>query len=157
MLPMAAIRQCGGDAPTATEENAPLKFADMTIGSHKKVWWRCPLGHSYPAIIADRTRRGSGCPYCTNRKVLPGFNDLATKEPVLALQWHPTRNGSLTPQQVTVGSSRKVWWLCEKGHAWRAVIGSRTGKQRHGCPVCAGRPLNRCAAVLADRSENLIK
>lgn len=29
------------------EKNAPLKFADLTIGSHKKVWWRCPAGHSY--------------------------------------------------------------------------------------------------------------
>ncbi len=84
-------------------------------------------GHSYPAVIAHRVRSGSGCPYCSNHKVLPGFNDLATIDPVVASQWHPTGNGSLTPQQVTPGSRRKVWWLCDKGSC---MAGGR--QQPHG-------------------------
>ena len=70
---------------------------------------------------------------------MKGFNDLATLEPKVAESWHPTLNGSLTPDTVTVGSRRKVWWLCEQGHVWKAVVYSRAGKQRAGCPVCAGR------------------
>ncbi|MGD0170140.1 MAG: zinc-ribbon domain-containing protein, partial [Smithella sp.] len=42
--------------------------------------------------------------------------------PVLAREWHPTKNGSLTPSDVSVGSNRKVWWLCSKGHAWPATV-----------------------------------
>ena len=82
---------------------------------------------------------GSGCPYCAGKKVLKGFNDLATLEPKVAESWHPTLNGRLTPETVTVGSRRKVWWQCPEGHVWKAVVYSRAGRQRAGCPVCAGR------------------
>ena len=130
------------------QKNGALTPELVPPGSNRRVWWRCEKGHSYPAVIAHRVRSGSECPFCTNRKVLPGFNDLATIEPVVASQWHPTRNGRLTPQQVTSGSSRRVWWLCENGHVWRAVISCRTGKQRCGCPICAGRPLSQCTAIV---------
>lgn len=106
--------------------------------SNRKVWWICPQGHEYSAVIATRTERGSGCPYCAGRKVLVGFNDLATVEPEVTKQWHPELNGTLTPGQVTVASHKKVWWQCHEGHVWRAVIYSRT-KARSGCPVCAGK------------------
>ena len=71
--------------------------------------------------------------------VLAGFNDLQTCEPAIAAQWHPTLNGSLTPDTVTYGSKKKVWWQCPEGHVWRAVVYSRTGAKKCGCPVCAGR------------------
>lgn len=113
--------------------------------SNRRVWWRCGNGHAYQTTVATRTQRGTGCPYCANRKVLPGFNDLATTAPTVAMQWHPTRNGSLTPEMVTSGSTQRVWWKCETGHEWKAVIYSRTGKQHCGCPVCAGRNVRKSA------------
>ena len=130
------------------KRNGALTPEMVTPGSNRRVWWRCEEGHPFCTTIAHRVRSGSGCPYCAGRKALPGFNDLETKEPVIALQWHPVLNGRLTPRQVTAGSSRKVWWLCEKGHAWNAVVSCRTGKQRCGCPLCAGRPMNRCTAIM---------
>jgi len=71
--------------------------------------------------------------------VLKGFNDLATTAPKIAAQWHPELNGSLTPQMVTAGSRKKIWWHCAEGHVWKAVVYSRAGVQKSGCPVCAGR------------------
>ena len=100
-------------------------------------------------MIGLRTQRGNGCPYCAGRKVLPGFNDLASVETKVAAQWHPTLNGALTPDMVTAGSSRKVWWQCPDGHVWKAVISSRTGKLKCGCPVCAGRVNSSRAARYA--------
>lgn len=88
-------------------------------------------------MIAQRVQRGDGCPYCANRKVLPGFNDLATAAPLVAKQWHETLNGALTPEMVTAGSHKKAWWQCSYGHAWKANIYSRAGVQQCGCPVCA--------------------
>lgn len=83
--------------------------------------------------------RCKGCPYCVNKKVLVGFNDLASIEPKIAAEWHPTLNGALTPEKVTAGSNRKVSWLCPEGHVWRTAISNRTNaKKRTGCPVCAG-------------------
>lgn len=121
------------------EKNENLTPDCVTQSGNRNVWWRCEKGHSYRAPVGSRTTRGSGCPYCANRKVLSGYNDLATIEPQLAKEWHPTLNGALTPQDVTAGSGRRVWWQCAVGHVWRTAIYTRTGVQRSGCPVCAGR------------------
>ena len=113
---------------------------ETTIASHDKVWWKCELGHSYSSVVFSRTRENSaGCPYCAGRKVLPGFNDLATLKPKLAEQWYQPLNGALQPEDVTLGSNKKVWWQCKEGHIWRAVVYSRTRKRPGGCPVCAGQ------------------
>ena len=119
--------------------NGDLAPAHVSSYSNRKVWWRCPLGHEYQAAVSARTMNGSGCPYCAGRKVLPGFNDLASLEPAVAAQWHPALNGALTPEMVTPGSHKKVWWLCPYGHIWKAVIHSRAGPKKCGCPVCAGK------------------
>lgn len=121
------------------KKNGTLTPQDVTIGSNRIVWWRCAKGHSFQAAVATRTMQASNCPYCTNRKVLAGFNDLATVEPRIAAEWHPTLNGTLTPEMVTPGSTKRVWWECAYGHVWKAAIYSRTGKKKCGCPVCAGK------------------
>ena len=121
------------------EKNGRLTAKEVSPYSNRKAWWRCREGHSWQAAIAARTKRKTGCPYCTGRKVLAGYNDLATAEPFVAMQWHPTLNAPLTPEQVSAGSRRQVWWQCSLGHVWKARVHSRTGKQRSGCPVCAGR------------------
>ncbi len=121
----------------------PVKNGGLTPGmvtpySNRKVWWVCEEGHEYQAAIAARTMHGSGCPYCAGRKVLAGFNDLATVMPRVAAEWDPDLNEGITPDMVTAGSRKKVWWRCSCGHVWKAVISSRTGTRRSGCPVCAG-------------------
>lgn len=54
-------------------------------------------------------------------------------------EWHPTKNGELTPKDVTCGSNKKVWWMCEKGHEWEAIIVNRT--KGRGCPYCSDKKL----------------
>jgi len=120
------------------EKNAQ-KPSEVTAFSNRKAWWRCERGHSYQAAIAQRTQAATGCPYCAGRKVLAGFNDLETVAPQIAAQWHKTLNGELTPRMVTAGSKKKIWWQCSDGHVWKAVVYSRTGKRKAGCPVCAGK------------------
>ena len=119
--------------------NGRLTPEHVTPYSNKKVWWQCALGHEWQAVIASRAVESSGCPYCTGRRVLAGFNDLATLFPKLAAQWDDTLNGGLTPEMVTPGSHKRIWWKCSEGHVWKAVVYSRTGKDKCGCPVCAGR------------------
>ena len=84
--------------------------------------------------------KGGGCPYCSGRRVNKD-NCLKTKNPSLARQWHPVKNGNLTPEDFTPGSNKKVWWLCAKGHEWKAVISLRD--KGVGCPYCANRRLNK--------------
>ena len=59
-------------------------------------------------------------------------------DPLLLRQWHPLRNGDLSPRQVSPGSHRKVWWRCDRGHEWQAEVKSRA-LLGTGCPVCAGK------------------
>ncbi len=118
------------------EKNAELKPEDFTANSGVKVWWECDKGHEWQAIIASRNK-GGGCPYCDNKKVLKGYNDLGTINPDLAKEWNQEKNGNLRPENVTAGSNKKVWWKCEKGHEWQATIASRNNGI--GCPYCLGR------------------
>lgn len=118
--------------------NYPLTPSDVMPGSKKQYWWKCSKGHSYQTCPNNKTAQNSGCPYCSNNKVLIGFNDLATTEPELVKQWDYTKNGELTPQMITAGSMKKVWWICEKGHSWNVSSLSRT-KDKTGCPFCSNQ------------------
>ena len=86
--------------------------------------------------VRSRTK-GQGCPYCNNRRVLKGYNGLATLRPDLAAEWHPVKNGNLKPTDIVPGSKEYVWWQCLKGHEWRAQASRRSNGT--GCPVCANR------------------
>jgi hypothetical protein len=79
---------------------------------------------------AARLDRGNA-----GKRVLVGFNDLAHVDRRLASEWHPTRNETLTPSDVTAGSGKVVWWQDKLGHAWQVSVNNRT-IGRTGCPYC---------------------
>ena len=111
----------------------PDMFAEF---STVKVWWKCKNCHNpWKAAFGVRSR-GSGCPYCSGRYVLAGFNDLQTRCPEIAAQWHPTKNGKWNPSDFTFGSGHQAWWLCPVcGQSWKTGINNRS-TQGHGCPYC---------------------
>ena len=109
----------------------------LTEGSHKKAWWMCNKLHSWQATISHRTYRNDGCPYCANKKILMGFNDLETTHPYLIKEWNYNKNDTLLPNQVGSGSIQKVWWMCNKGHQWSAQIRHRANGA--GCLYCSGQ------------------
>ena len=113
--------------------STPDKVAD---GSGIKVWWRGECGHSWKDSIAKR-KKGYGCPFCSNHRLLVGFNDLASRYPNVASEWHPTKNGDLTPDKVVFGSGTRVWWLGKCGHEWNTRVVDRT-TEGSGCPYCSG-------------------
>lgn len=120
------------------ERNQGIDPETLSVHSKKKVYWKhwcedAQMWHSWKAAIKDRTQ-GTGCPYCANKKVLVGFNDLATTHPWLAEEWHSGKNNEMTPKMFTAGSNKKVWWLGKCGHEWEAAIYSRSAGT--GCPIC---------------------
>ena len=80
-------------------EKNKIKSTEVSIGSHKKVIWRCEKGHEWEAAVKSRTINKTGCPYCSHNKVLAGFNDLAMLLPDIATEWSE-RNYPLLPTQV---------------------------------------------------------
>ena len=116
-----------------------IKPTEVSIGSHKKVIWRCEKGHEWEAAVKSRTINKTGCPYCSHNKVLEGFNDLATLLPDIAAEWSD-RNYPLLPTQVTVFANRKAWWKCKDcGNEWYTLIATRSGGSK--CPYCSGYTL----------------
>ena len=102
--------------------------ATVFPASNKQMYWTCNLGHEYLDSPNHRTGRKTGCSYCSNHKVLIGFNDLDSKNSELASQafgWDP--------KTVTIGSNRRKKWRCSEGHIWTAVVASR---KNSGCPTC---------------------
>ncbi|MEV8274315.1 zinc-ribbon domain-containing protein [Microbacterium sp. NPDC077184] len=152
---IAGCPHCAGQAPwlgqsdLASEYPAVAAEWDRTPGSNagdpdhvgarsnRRVNWVCGEGHRWTATIANRTRNGSGCPFCAGNRAVPGQTDLATVRPDLALEWDFERNGDLTPNVVGAFSAMKVWWTGECGHRWDAAINNRSSGQ--GCPMCAGK------------------
>ncbi|MEO2013904.1 MAG: zinc-ribbon domain-containing protein [Fuerstiella sp.] len=121
-------------------KNGELTPADVASGSHRKVWWSCPVGedHEWEASIVKRCSSGRGCPYCAGKKVST-TNSLASLFPEIATEWHPVKNGNVTPEDVVAGSGKRYWWKCAHGedHEWDMAICDRTKKQQ-GCPCCSG-------------------
>ena len=115
-------------------KNGKLTPMDVTSGSGQKVWWQCKNSHEWKAVIHNR-KKGVGCPECAGQKVGKD-NNLSVVFPEISTEWHPTKNGTLTPRDFTSGSRQKVWWQCKNKHEWKTTIASRTGKNKTGCPKC---------------------
>ncbi len=117
--------------PDVAAEANGWDASKVLSGSHQKKRWECKEGHTWNAIIKNRTKLKSGCPFCANKKVLIGFNDLETKFPDIAKEadgWDASR--------VLSGTHQKKRWKCKEGHTWNASVDSRTSNAT-GCPECA--------------------
>ena len=126
---LAGFNDLASSRPDLAGEALGWDPTTVTKSSHKKKDWKCKAGHVWDAVVASRDA-GNGCPICSGKRVLVGFNDLSTVNPDLAQQafgWDPTT--------VTKSSNKRRNWKCEVGHEWRAVVNDRNvGK---GCPSCA--------------------
>ena len=104
----------------------------VVAGSHKVLEWQCSRGHKYKSKVSNRAGLNRGCSICSNKKVLEGFNDLATTHPEIAREAY-----GWNPNTVTAGSGKIVKWICSSNHKWKAEIAQRA-LIGNGCPSCSG-------------------
>lgn len=117
-------------------KNNDIYLETLTTGSTKKIWWRCSKGHEWKASVCNRAR-GRNCPYCANRKVLIGYNDLQTTNPNLISDWDYEKNIK-KPTEITYGSGYNAFWKCHIcKNEWQTKVLSRS--RGTGCPFCSGR------------------
>ena len=135
-------------------KNLPLTPHDVSKGSHQRVWWKCSLGedHEWVSSVCNRTTEYKRCPCCLNQIVVPSKSIVVT-HPLMAAQWHPTKNKDLLPTQFTRMSNKKVWWKCSiaDDHEWLASPNNRLADTI--CPLCCGRRLsstNRLSVIRPD-------
>ncbi len=115
---------------------------EVSAGSSLSVTWICPKAHSYEASIVERIRqykkgRISTCPFCLNRKVASGENDLLSVAPALAAEWDYEKN-QVNPSTLASGTLKKFWWICPSGHSFDMSPSQRV-KQGQNCPFCSGK------------------
>jgi len=128
-------------------------ISDTYEGCDINLKWKCfkkECGEIFESTW-DNIKANRDCPFCAGKRV--GLsNCLATTNPELAKEWHPTLNGDLTPFNVTPGTNKNIWWQCEKGHEWQAEIYNRAGNNS-GCPYCSGRYASEDYNLLKDNPE----
>ena len=147
-------------------KNGNLKPTDVTKGYDKKVWWYLPyddpttgkhFDFEWETSVNSRISNDSGCPYLTGQSVWTGFNDLATINPALASEWHPTKNigrkdekgrDVSTPDKIAASSGIKVWWILEYDDPrtnkhfvfeWEAPVSRRTAGAN--CPYLSNQKI----------------
>ncbi len=115
--------------------NGNLRPNQIAAHSNRKVYWLCDKGHSFDAS-PDKRVRGDGCPYCSNRKLLAGYNDLETTFPAIAKEWDYEKNEG-APKDYTYRSSYSAHWKCSScGRKWQSKIRDRTASKYQTCPDC---------------------
>ena len=119
--------------------------ADQVLaGSGTRSNWLCPTcSHTWQASVSQKTQFNTGCPKCSKKSM--GYTQptlTASKHPVMAEFDHiRNREAGLDPNKITLGSNKKVHWLCgncPRGqlHLYMASPKQRIGG-RTGCPYCS--------------------
>ena len=129
------------------EKNQVL-LEDLKLNQvHEKFYWKCSVcGFEWRASIYSR-KNSTYCPRCAsavgaktrslNRIKKEG--SLATNFPNIAKEWHPTKNGDLSPEEMTCGNKKIVWWKCSIcGNEWKNSVALRT-KGFGRCKKCNGK------------------
>ena len=130
-------------------KNNNLKPSDVIYSSGKKVWWKCSKAedHEWQTTIEKRTS-GTNCPFCSGSKA-DNKNNLKAKRPLLAKEWHPTKNGKLKPEDITPRSDQKVWWKCPvaEDHVFLSSPNRRLSYEKKritfSCPFCRGLKVSK--------------
>lgn len=118
-------------------EKNDLTPSEVKCSTTKLFSWICRNNHQWKESPFNRTNqaRNWGCPYCANKRVLKGYNDLTTTHPHMIEQWDFEKN-EISPSEVTYGSNKIVWWLCKKlNHSWQVSVNEKT---KYDCAYCAG-------------------
>lgn len=138
-----------------------IGIGDVNLGSKKKIWWICrECGKKFqrtPSNMLRKTRtekikmiglcRDCGVKYRTqerdanNIKKNGSLKDWIKENPdykYLLEEWNTERNKKelgLSITDVTKGSEKKVYWICDMGHEYIMSLNIKIGDKRN-CPVC---------------------
>ena len=116
-------------------------------GSNYLAWWKCDkCGHEWQTKIATRTitSKNGECPICAKAVKLETYYQTLTNNRgslndsdfECLLDWDYAKNIDIDIGNLTIGSSKNVWWKCHIcSHEWMSPVYTRTSG--HGCPECA--------------------
>lgn len=102
-----------------SSENPDLP-SEYTRSSTHRALWTCPSCHGdYFYRICDREVDDDSCPYCCDKKILPGYNSFKVRHPEEMEEWDELANFLLVdPNYILSSYNKAVWWICSKGHKY---------------------------------------
>lgn len=120
----------------------------LKASSNKRVWWICSkCGFEWSSTVANRAGTlKRGCRKCSRKKVgvqlstnAAKMNNIMITNPYLEKEWNYIRNDGLKPSDVSFGSDKFVWWVCQWcGHEWETQVKKRAIRG-DGCPKCSNK------------------
>lgn len=117
-------------------KNGKITHDLVAARSNQKYYWRCPIcNHVYKASPKHRFY-GTGCPSCSSKQVISGFNDIKTVYPYLLSDWDYERN-SIEPCNALAGGKTEYYWKCNRGHSYLSTVPNRI--KGRNCSICAGK------------------
>lgn len=110
---------------------------EITEKCKKQIVWKCLKGHTWETTVYHRVKNKTRCPYCAEKRAIPGENDFASNYPELIKEWDWKKNRD-DPSLIGCSNINNYAWICSKGHSWRTSITHRV-HANSGCPYCAGQ------------------
>ena len=152
-----------GDFPNLMSEwdydkNQPIDPLTVPFKSNRKFFWKCKLGHTWQTSPEYRVISNTKCPFCSGKKVLAGFNDLAFVYPETLNEWDYEKN-AVPPNDILFTSHKSFWWKCRFGHQFQQTIQQRISVSNK-CPICfnrRGRGAKLDKNILGDCYPDLLK
>jgi len=129
---VSGINDLQSQFPDIAEEAYGWDPSTIAKASQNKLEWKCSKGHIYTAKVANRTIKGNGCPFCSGRRVMAGFNDLQTRFPDIAAEAY-----GWDPSVIPPGTDENKDWICKQKHIYSSRVANRTSHGQ-GCPFCSG-------------------
>lgn len=130
-------------------KNFPWTPETVSYGSAKVMWWICPNGHEYKAVVCNRHKGNGVCRQCKS---------VSFVEPDMMREWDYTKNTGIDPTDLSVFTNTKVWWKCSKGHEWKTSPATRhqaSRSKKSGCPYCSPNPKVNNENCLATKEPEL--
>ena len=150
---LPGLNDFGSQFPELAEEwssRNSIRADEVLYTRNFTVYWDCPVCHgTYPAKMRDRKISDDACPYCNNRKVLPGYNSLLVQYPELMPEWDTINNLliGVDADQISPRNIQPIWWICNScGYHYRMATSRRIMYEtRHqiACSKCKGRRQKR--------------
>lgn len=135
------------------ENNRSISITDATRASRTKVLWKCSQGHTWIANVNSRTSTKCKCRLCAYKEQGEMQSKMAVKPSINDLYTWSLRNGEwgkrlidewegidendqpILMSSIAKSSTKRVKWMCNQGHEWKARISDRVC-HRSDCPIC---------------------
>ncbi len=131
------------------KHHVPILPRNVFKNCNTKHWFKCPeCSHIFDTAL-NNINANKWCPYCceasskfcekSKKKECTHCFDKSFASHPRSVYWDDEKNKKVNPYNITKSSSKKCWFICEKGHSFYASLGHISSeKEPRWCSICNG-------------------